>query len=459
MPNPHRKACVACAEAKRRCDQQLPECQRCLDKDIDCLYPQPKKRRRGDAASVLLLPRAELLTLLPTPQSPGPGVPTVSFGDWPANGLGAAGFDHVPLQPDTLTPYGLISTTTTPLSNALFGGELSGTAATSPWFLQDESWVKEHQEPHGSASIELDPFIRSVEGMLQAWVRTGHNSFIHERLYGKTMAPCLQDAFTTLAAYTSCTPAVKETILQIAEDRSSALARESLPSVAAGSDGSGGGATVVRDHLAHVHALFTYIFIRLFDGSVRARAAAEGQLPTLRRWLAALWDAMQQYRAEHHTPRANNNPTTTTITPNTGHGGDDYYYYSAATELWQLWLLTESVRRSLIVVETIANVYECMVRGWAECTGAVMFTARAGLWEAQSAVKWLELSSSSSSSVEVGVEVEAPPLLASSLCPERFISRCAAAEIDDFAKVVWGCAVGRDRMQCWIDGTVGGSRV
>ncbi|EAQ87866.1 hypothetical protein CHGG_04485 [Chaetomium globosum CBS 148.51] len=320
-----------------------------------------------------------------------PGVPAVSLGDWPAAGLGPD-LDHIPLQPDTLTPHDLISTT--PLFGPLSGRrELSG-SETSPWFLQDETWVKEHQQPHGSAGVELDPFIHAVEGMLQSWARTGHNSFIHERLYGKSMPPCLQDAFTTLSAYTSCTPVVKETILQIAEDRSSALACESLPSAAVGGGDGGdgdGGAAAVRGYLARVHALFTYIFIRLFDGSVRARAAAE--------------------------------------------------------ELWQLWILTESVRRSLIIIETIANVYECMVRGWAECTGAVMFTARAGLWEAKSAVKWLELSSVES------------PLLASSLCPEQFISRYAAGEIDGFAKVVWGCAVGVDRMQCWIDGTVGESRI
>ncbi|KAH6632027.1 hypothetical protein F5144DRAFT_572852 [Chaetomium tenue] len=435
MPKPHRKACIACAESKRRCDQQLPECQRCIDRDIDCLYPQPKKRRRGDAASLLTLPQAGPL---PLPIMQNPGVPAVSLGDWPAAGLGP-GLDHIPLQPDT---HDLISTT--PLFGPLPGrGELSGNAA-SPWFLQEQTWVKEHQQPHGSAGVELDPFIHAVEGMLQSWVRTGHNSFIHERLYGGGMAPCLQDAFTTLAAYTTCTPAVKETILQIAEDRSSALACESLPNVVVGGGDGDGGAAAVRGHLACVHALFTYMFIRLFDGSVRARAAAEGQLPTLRRWLTQLWNAMQRYRNEYHNPGALASQETTA---GISHNFSGHDYYDAATELWQLWILTESVRRSLIVIETIANVYECMVRGWAECTGAVMFTARAGLWEAKSAVKWLELSSVES------------PLLASSLCPERFISRYAAGEIDGFAKVVWGCAVGVDRMQCWIDGTAGTNRV
>ena len=40
------KACIACAESKRRCDRQLPTCQRCLDLDGDCTYPQRKKRQK-----------------------------------------------------------------------------------------------------------------------------------------------------------------------------------------------------------------------------------------------------------------------------------------------------------------------------------------------------------------------------------------------------------------------------
>ncbi|KAH6856397.1 hypothetical protein B0I37DRAFT_74871 [Chaetomium sp. MPI-CAGE-AT-0009] len=444
-PKPRRKACIACAESKRRCDQQLPECQRCIDRDLDCLYPQPRRRRRGDTTSVLPLPQTEAgPSPLPLPTLRSPGAPTVGLGAWPATGLGAglgAGPDDDPLQPHIITPYELVPTTT-PFSDPVFGslpgsGGLAS-SVTGPWFLQAETWIKEHQQPHGSAGVELDPFIRAVDGMLQAWVTTGHNSFIHERLYGKVMAPCLQDAFTTLAAYTSCTLAVKETILQIAEDRSSTLARESLPNPVA----SDGGAPAVRGHLARVHALFTYIFIRLFDGSVRARAAAEGQLPVLRRWLTQLWNEMQQYRDGYHCSQDHPFQGTIPMTHDFGGGYDD-----AATELWQLWILAESVRRSLIIIETIANVYECMVRGWAECTGAVMFTARSGLWEAKSAVKWLELSSVQS------------PLLASSLCPERFISQYAAEEVDDFAKVVWGCAVGTDKMQCWIDRTAGASRV
>ena len=113
--------------------------------------------------------------------------------------------------------------------------------------------------------------------------------------------------------------------------------------------------------------------------------------------------------------------------------------YNTSSELWKLWILTESVRRTHVIIDTIANTYQTMTKGWAECTGAVMFTARHGLWEAESAVKWLELSCAKT------------PLLVPSLQPGTFISQYAADEVDDFVKMFWTFIVGTDKMKCWID--------
>ncbi|KAK6072590.1 aldo keto reductase [Seiridium cupressi] len=52
-----------------------------------------------------------------------------------------------------------------------------------------------------TADLELEPFIRAVEEMLQYWVRNGYHSFIDYPLHEKGMPTCLQDAFTTLATY------------------------------------------------------------------------------------------------------------------------------------------------------------------------------------------------------------------------------------------------------------------
>lgn len=425
---------MPCADAKRKCDRQQPECQRCLDRDVDCRYPQPKRRRRDDA-SRLAHPGPSPVSMLHAYAD----APALDIGEWAAVG---AGLD-VPLLHDIVMPYDLVTPTGTslptpppplPLSvsppQELLPGSASG--AASPWFLREDTWVKQHRESPKvhRADIEMEPFILAVREMLQSWVRDGHNSFIHQRLYEDGMTPCLQDAFAVVAAYTSCTLAVKDTILKIVADHSRALASQGLPMAPAG-----GAAAAVRTHLMHLHALFAYVFIGLFDGSVRARTAAERQIPTLRHWVALLWSVMEQYRDEHRRSPSHHPPA-----PSPATGAFDLDYYEGATELWRLWILTESVRRSLIIIETVANLYECMIQEWAECTGAVMFTARRGLWEARSATAWLEKTRAET------------PLLVSTLCPEAFIAQNAAEDVDGFAKVLWACAVGSDRMQCWIDG-------
>ncbi|KAI0849667.1 putative aldo/keto reductase [Daldinia vernicosa] len=262
--------------------------------------------------------------------------------------------------------------------------------------------------------------------MLHFWVRNGYNSFIHRRLYDKGMPMCLQDAFTTLATYVSRTPAIKETILQIAEWRSAALASQG-PCAAGGAQG-------IRAQLARIHALFAYQFILLFDGSVRSRAHAEKQQPTLRQWVVQICQAAKRYRGEDIFAQNNYPP----------HGTVSKFdrEYDASSKMWQLWILIESVRRSQLIIDTISNIYDVMTKGWADCAGAVMFTARGGLWEADSAVKWVELSS--------GEE----PLLVPSLQPGPLISQHNADEFDDLIKVIWTCIIGRDKMKCWIDKSI-----
>jgi hypothetical protein len=113
--------------------------------------------------------------------------------------------------------------------------------------------------------------------------------------------------------------------------------------------------------------------------------------------------------------------------------------YEASSEMWRLWILTESARRTHLVVDTVLNVYQIFTQGWSECTGAVMITARRGLWEAESASRWFQLS------------CEKPPLMVPSLTPGPLISQYAADEIDCFAMLFWTFLVGTDKIQSWID--------
>jgi hypothetical protein len=275
--------------------------------------------------------------------------------------------------------------------------------------------------------VELEPFILAVEDMLHSWVKNGHNGFIHRRLYYEQGMPtCLQDAFTTLAAYMARTPAVTQTILQIAEDRSLALVRQGYSPTTEGGDAQG-----VLAHLARVQALFVYIFIRLFDGSLRTRAPAERQLSTLRQWVSQMWEASKQYSSGEDVF-----PVHRPLQWNASGFDSEYDTFSA---LWRLWILTESVRRTQLIVDTVANVYEIMTTGWADCTGLSMFTARRGIWEAQTTAQWFELSCTD------------VPLLVPALHPGPLMSLYPADEFNDFAKAVWPMIVGADRMQSWIE--------
>ena len=421
-PTPTQKACIACAGSKRRCDKQLPECQRCLDRDVDCVYPQPKRRRRDPVARDTQTESFAAFTNNADVDALGSGL---DFGDWDAAGA----VDLNASLSDVMVPYiPTLPATSVPVHSAQLGIGLESGGDIStiprPWFLRDETWVLQHsnQEPACVTVVELEPFVRAVEEMLQCWVREGHNSFIHPRLYDNGMPKCLQDAFTTLAAYTHRTPAVTGTIVQIAEERSSELVSQSPPTA--------GGAQGVLAHLACVQALFVYEFILLFDGSVRLRSSAERQLPTLRRWVIRMWDVVKQYRGGDGFP--SHRPLQWTVS-------EFDKEPDASLELWASWILTESVRRTHVVIDTTMNIYQIMTKGWADCAGAVMFTARRGLWEAESAVKWFELSCAK------------PPLLVPSLQPGALISQCAAQEVDGFVKMFWTFLAGKDKIQSWID--------
>ncbi|KAK5046370.1 hypothetical protein LTR84_008171 [Exophiala bonariae] len=430
MPSTLRqKACLACASSKRRCDKQLPECQRCLDRDVDCAYPQRKRRLRSTIT--------DEGTMTPSYVEPNHnevqeevGSDVQVYGDaldfttwdelvsanlgvtlpdeWVADVLGSQA-DSSNL---ALEPY---HNETDP-----------GPKSVLPWFLQESTWTMQRtpHEPEGPVDIDLHLFIRTVEDMLTAWATNGHNGFIHRRLYQYNMPTCVQDAFTTLVAYTNCNPAVKDTVLQIAQDRLSMIVLQDPPTT---SDRQG-----ISDHLARVQALFVYEFIGLFNvsrGSLRLRMIAEQHLPTLRNWLAQMLEAVKLYKGED----------LSLYSRTIGWADNDFdREYHTSSELWKTWLLIESVRRIQIIINAVANSYQAMTLGWAQCTGSVMLTISSGFWEAGSALEWSDLACRKS------------PLLVAPLRPGPLMSQYPAEELDEFVRTFWVLILGPEKMQSWL---------
>lgn len=291
------------------------------------------------------------------------------------------------------------------------------------WFLQGETWSLQHGSGWNKKTVcEFEDVITWIRSMLHCWLEKGSNSFIHSHLYQSGMPECLQDAYTTLAAYNNATPVMKPLILQIADDRA---ARILAQRVIFTEDAPG-----LLMHLARIQALYILMFISLFDKSVRSKAVVEHHTFTLRRWTLQLWEAARRYRGGVSSTKLSTE-SSTLVTFEAEHEN--------AIEIWRKWILVESIRRSLLVIDLTLTVQETITTGWAECPGTPQFTAGRGLWDARSPLGWLELTQKSSL------------LLVSPSQPLLFISRYPPQAFDDLLVTLWTFAIGKDMAQSWID--------
>ena len=392
-----------------------------------CVYAAPKRRRRKRVMTT-----KDQFGVFPTPRINEFGN-TEDGAEMETYGLdGEAGFELVDfshtqdalpfqyVQPPTSTQQNGLST------NNAFGEPLGIESQHIPWFLRDDTWIlRPAAGGDGSgcaATVQLEDFVQVTREMFQQWVHNGHNSFIHKQLYKNGMPTHLQDAFTTLSAYLNATSPTKELTMQIAQDRSLTLCRQAHTLESNFKD--------VLQMLAHVQALSVHVYILLFDGSVSRRSWAERLLlPTLRQWVIDLLKAARGYRG---------NDTGVSLQWLLS---DFNLEYDANAELWQSWVLTESVRRTHLIVDSVSNVYDIMVRGHATCRGGIMFTARRGLWDAESAAAWSALCSDSTK----------VPLMVPSLQPEPYMLSHGADEFDKFTAVFWSFLVGAEKIKYWVD--------
>lgn len=391
-----------------------------MERDVDCSWPQPKRRRHERQNEEANSNRFSTPQLIDGAEEMGQAI---DFGVWPA--LSDTDL-NVSLHNELIT---YMLPLTVPLTDSIAGNpvyhskEISG-KSSKPWFLQDETWVRQgkNQEPACTTVASLEPFLQAVREMLYSWVSNGHSSMIHSRLYEYGMPVSLQDAFTTVAAYKSATKIMTPTILHIADERANSLAMSGIP--------TGLGASELLLHLAHIQALFSYVFIRLFDGSIRHRASAESQLPTLRQWVTQTCELAKKHQEDDNWFSADILGWEATQFDRE---------YEASSKMWRLWILTESIRRTQVIVDTVINIYQLMVQGWSDCSGAVMLTARRGLWEADTAATWLSLSR------------EKTPLLVPSMQPGKYLSEYHASEFDDFIHMLWRFIAGPDKIVYWIE--------
>ncbi|KAJ5895116.1 hypothetical protein N7495_006807 [Penicillium taxi] len=234
------KSCIACAEGKRRCNRQTPQCSRCLNRGVQCQYVNKA------------VPANE-----PQIITNHTGSESLSF---------IFDYDETTLSSDALNP-------------SLFESESSDSWLTiSPTLLTLPTLRPFRSCPE---VIVLDNWsmrelLRSIRSFPQMFAQHRRTPFIHARLYDSYLPDAIQDAFTASASYCTKTPETENMILRIVESKADRLMQRDLQ------------LDSLQDLLAATQALMLFLIIQLFDGDIRQRSIAEQNLPTLSTWTMQL---------------------------------------------------------------------------------------------------------------------------------------------------------------------------
>lgn len=419
-------ACRACAKSKRKCGRQLPSCTRCLQKGIGdyCVYPL--SRSKAPYSSRPLLPN-DL-----SHQTPGMG--DAFFAEF-ANSPSSCTSNLV-LTDDLLYDFAV------PQIDIDFSDPASfiQTPPTPPtvrtdWFLAPHTWTISHDVDYSAAMLiskaMMRKYVAGVQSWFERWVKTGSNVFIHARLYEIKLPTSLQVANATLTSYIHRTDENTDSILQSVEDRSNDLLLEN-GAVVEDANGNMWFDTEEQNpdlfaQLARLHALLVYQTIGLFDGDIRSRHVAECRMAVQDSWTNKLYQS-----AANILPKDPIDATLLSFFPEP---------QNHAQQQWHLWILSESIRRTWLISLAVSRIFATLQQRRLTCPGSIMYTNRAGLWNAASAFDWDRRCS------EGGVA-----FLQRQECGKLF-DNAEPADIDEFGTAILNLSCHIDLLQQWRDRT------
>ncbi|KAF6804495.1 RNA polymerase II mediator complex component [Colletotrichum sojae] len=420
------KSCFPCVEAKRRCDRSLPACSRCLEREVDCAYspvrrpplPPPPDRPLDDESQIA--PNRVLDAAWPGVQG--------NLNDFVLQGPDMDAFVHALFTSDALGNNSAFAPQPPCLGMIDHNSSASSSSSTEPlrWFLTPPSWhIAHHYHPPDSMppAAVLSNFVRGLESWLVRFLRKGHNPFIHRCLYTETTMPrCMQDAFAAVALSQGTTPENEHLV-----DAASSTYLMDLLAAAP--------PLTTRAHLARTQALLVHLLLSLFSPSIPRRARAEGLIPTLRVWTRELWDSAALY-ATAVRAGALQAPGDTIATPDDEDNDED----DPSQRLYRAFILSESVRRTFLLASIATGVYGSLKAAWSEtCGGDVCVTARAALWDAESAARW------------EAVARAGDPLCLHSLHGYSLVERgVPAAEVDEFLRLLFTFMWGLEKVERWV---------
>ncbi|KAL6869109.1 hypothetical protein ACO1O0_000432 [Amphichorda felina] len=220
-----------------------------------------------------------------------------------------------------------------------------------------------------STCIAMDPLlvhdVRSRVGFIVDYMTFLHASFartrtmpcLHPRLYAATLPRTVMTAFCAATVYANRTPATKAWAIRMLADAACEIHAE-------GRGGSAAAPLSPLDKLARVQALCVVDTMRMFDGDISLRHAAEKERPILLEWVRELIELREELEEGEPTGEASRDRPPPS---------------------WDHWILLESARRTTILsLALICLVYVLKSEApnpsiWQP---EQAFTASRHLWEA-----------------------------------------------------------------------------
>ena len=269
------------------------------------------------------------------------------------------------------TPQSLIETVATSAQHEREALSYAGNDEfVSWWFAAPDTWMID-QAPGGvkrmpPASHDLDDAIQTLQHWLSSWTIGQANPFFHSELYRQRFPSHLQDAYLSLSLYNARTTTNKSTVFRILEDKVVQL-------VSARHHCSSKPTLDPLELLSYAQALLVHQVIGLFDGNIRLRHVAEKHILVLIEWIHDIVN-----RAQHQQPLGR-------FLLSSPHEAASMQWEKSA---WYSWILAESIRRTWLMVSMVQGMYMTSRDGVDHCLGGMVFTSRAGFWEAPTASTW-----------------------------------------------------------------------
>ncbi|KAI8626481.1 hypothetical protein F5Y19DRAFT_478596 [Xylariaceae sp. FL1651] len=428
------KNCNNCVQAKRRCDRRTPVCSRCVEKMLPCIYSKTKVASQPDGRDRESTPYAEVVSF------GSPACPLFAPGlSFDAGYLESPAPDPQPDMASEYMPQSImeVSSSDVPMGNLmdLIGNNRS--PSPDQWlvptdeclFIERPSTPADEEVMRGYEKMapicsNIDPWhlydpttplyyiMSRVKGFTTDMATKNATPFLHRRLYRDYTPQCILSCFSTCVLYENRTSANTAMVMRALYASVRELIDAETCHIIA----------TPTEKLGRAQALFLYQIIRLYDGDIALRAQGEKDIPLLQMWLDELCKIRDNLgdlaRLEHD--REGRQPP----------------------QEWERWIFAESVRRTIVMANSVISLYELMKDPENEDPGPWAHVHRwslaRSLWEANSSTEFYRMWK------------EKPPFVIANYSFEKFLQFGRGEDVDEFAEILLSVYMGVDATQEFI---------